>query len=303
MSLVRNPLMNPWKDASRIIGGQDSSVALYVKCIAEEGATSGTEVTDSDIAVSSDVITLRIDEDGGGLSADTGISYTGISGSNVITTSDSNANTIQEVINIINGVGVGQTAFARWRAWLGDVYPSYALTSGDIIDKSATKTSVGRYGTPVELNFDRSSLATEAIFCGIGTYRRGGAAEGAGVFFPDYFADIPGSSTTASVNTPVRSGALRSAKFESSIVAQKQVRITGWSFGGDWDTGQNVVIYDINGNVVHQEATTAGSAITFQDRSDVPIVGPVGSPLFFSVQGSSTFANGVLSVRAEERFT
>lgn len=302
MSIVRNPFLNPWKDASRVTLGEDYSVLVYAKCVGVDGATSGTRITDADITVSSGVVTFQIDEDGGGLGSDAGIDYTSQAGADgTITITDTNANTPQKWANIINGVGVGQTAFNRWKAVLGDFYPAYALTSGDALDRSATKALVGRYGTPVPLYADGSGLATRSIWAGIGTYPGKGSMEGFGAF-PDFFEDIPGSSTTASVNTALRSSAVRNRLSQEEIQATQQVRITGWSFGGDFDTTQNVVIYDIDGNVVYQEATTAGSAITFQDRSERPITGPVGSPLFFSVQGTGTYADGVLSVRAERRY-
>ncbi len=301
MSVVRNPLMNPWKDASRYISGEDAAVVAYIKCIADEGLTSGNAANSATLTDATDLITFQIAEAGGSLANDTGIDYTSNSGSaGTITVGDTNMNTPQKLVNIVNGVGVGQTAFRRWRAAIGDVYPTITISTGDTLDLGATQAMLGRSSVGLELNWDLSNGAVNAMHAGIGTQQ--GTIEGAGSFFPDYFEDIPGSSTTASVNTPVRSSAVVPRKASEAITARKQYRITGWSAGAVLTTSTLFTVRDVDGNVIFQTPFTSGAVVNFQDYSDAPILGPVGSPLFASIQATTYTTAGSFFVRAEERF-
>jgi hypothetical protein len=294
--------MNPWKDASRGVPGADNSVLYYVKCIADEGLTAGNPANSATITVAGDLVTYQIAEAAGSLANDTGIDYTSNSGSaGTATLADTNFNSVQDAINVSNGVGVGQTAFRRWKAALGDFPPAYALTSGDALARAATQCLRGRNDAGVSIFADTSALATMQLNVGIGTSL--GATDGASPrSFPDYYEDIPGSSTTASVNTPVRSSASQPRKSQEAVTARKQYRITGWAVGAVITTSTLFTVRDIDNNIIWQEPFTSGAVVTFQDISERPIVGPIGSPLFVSVQGTTLTTDGSFYVRAEERF-
>jgi len=295
----------PWKDASNGVANADLSAAFYVKCIADVGQNGG-QVTQSTIQVATavDTITLRTAE-GGALAADGDVdSYTAASGANgTITTVDANANSIGEIINCINGVGLGQTAFRRYRAALADFPPPLATVASDILVMGQTNIMLGENHPGLRVPVDASNvglIAANDIWVGIGT--TGGTIRGTGWTHPDYFEDIPGGSTTASVNTPVRSSAINARKTEDAVTRRKQFRVTGFAITASFATTANYCIHDINNNVLWIAPLTAGAVTLFQDLSQTPIVGPVGSPLFFRFWGTGALTDGSVHVRAEERF-
>ena len=302
MAVVINPRMNPWKDASRFVGGADLSVMAYVKCIADVGLAAGSQADQATVAVVGDVVTFQIAADAGALANDTGIDYTGAAGADgTITITDGNANSVREFINIVNGVGTGQTAFRRWRASLGDFFPGRALTGGDFLARAATNALLGRYDAGLALFGDTSALAQAGTLAiGIGTDR--GTIEGGGASFPDYFEDIPGSSTIASVNTPLRSSATNPRKRQDAVTARRQYRVTGYAISAVITTSTEITIRDIDDNVLYRTPFASGAALAFVDLSNHPIEGPVGSPLFVEATGTTLTTDGAFFVRAEERF-
>lgn len=220
-----------------------------------------------------------------------------------ITTSDANANTVGEVINIINGMGAGQTATRRWRAALGDVPPALGLVASDLLTMAQTNVLLGTNHPGLRILIDSSTaglMAANDIWVGIGT--KFGCIAGSGASWPDYFEDIPGSSTTAGVNTPVRSSAINPVKTEGATTRKVQYRITGFAIGARFATTANFCVHDINNNVIWIEPLTAAAATPFQDRSRTPIVGPPGSPLFFRFWGTGALTDGSVYVQAEGRW-
>jgi len=293
-------IFSPWKDASVMRGGEDLSRLLYVKCIADQTA-AGAQVTAATVAVAAAVDTLTFLLNA---AADAGISaYTGASGAaGTITTADLNANTVGEVISIINGVGVGQPQITRYRAALADYPPATALVASDFLARAATNILLGRSSPGLSLFADTSvagKIAADDLWVGIGT--DGGCIEGSGWMWPDYFEDIPGSSTVASVNTPVRAGVITSRKQHDAVTRRKQYRITGFSSQSLLATTYNFQVRDIWNNVIWNEPLTAAAVTLYQDRSNTPIVGPVGSPLFVRFWGTGANTDGSISVSAEER--
>jgi hypothetical protein len=222
-------IFSPWKDASQNRGGEDLSRLMYVKCIGDTDI-AGAQITASTLTVAAAVDTLTFTTNAAG---DTDInSYTGAAGAaGTITTSDANANTLGEVINIINGVGLGQNANTRYRAALADYPPTLALVASDFAALGATNILRGRNDVGLGVLADTSTagkIAADDLWVGIGT--AGGCIEGSGWQYPDYFEDIPGSSTTASVNTRIRrSGPGVGRKDHDTITRKKQYRITGFS--------------------------------------------------------------------------
>jgi hypothetical protein len=301
-------VFSPWKDASRSVGGADASVMMYVKHVGDLGA-AGTQIDQATVQVAAgvDTITFRYAEGGGAIAVDTDIdSYTGATGAGAagtITTTDANANSILEQIRIVNGMGVGQTATRRWRAAPGDLPPSLATVASDYLVRAQTNVLLGENHIGLPLFNDSSNvgaIAANDIWVGIGTDR--GTLMGAqGWRIPDYFEDIPGASTVAGVNTPVRSAAVVPRKAQESTTRLYQYRITGFSVVASFATTALFCVHDWNNNVLWQEPLTAAAATAFQDRSDTPIVGPVGEPLFCRFNGTGALTDGAFSIRAEVR--
>lgn len=298
-------VFSPWKDASRGVPGADNSVAFYIKCIADVGQNGGqVDQATIQVATGVDTITLRTAEGGGAIVVDGDVdSYTGASGANgTITTVDGNANSIGEIINAINGTAVGQTAFRRYRAALGDFPPGLATVASDLLVRAQTNILLGNSSPGLGILVDTSNaglVGANDLWVGIGT--SGGAIPGSGWVWPDYFEDIPGSSTTASVNTPVRSSAINPRKTEEAVTRRKQYRIIGFAANAQFATTALFQVRDINNNTIWDEPLTAAAATTFQDRSNTPIVGPVGSPLFCRFYGTGALTDGNFYVTAEER--
>ncbi len=301
---IYSPRVYPWKNASRSVAIGDGSVVCYVKYVGPEGLTAGSEPDQATLTDSTDLITVQVASDGGALANETGIDYTSNSGSaGTLTLGDTNANSPQDLVNVFNGVGVGQTAFSRVRAALGDIHPTYVLTTGDTLDISATNILLGRSDAGLALNADTSNLALGGHgFVGIGT--AGGCKEGSGAAFPDYFEDIPGSSSTASVNTAVRSAAPGGRKRQEAIVAPRQYRITGWSMSATLTTTPVVNIRNLDGDVIFADTFVSGGvgrSLDVSDYSAYPIEGPVGEPIFFEVSATTLTTAGTIFVRAESR--
>ena len=307
MGLLRDPQFSPWEDASNGVAGADLSAALYVKCIADTGA-AGTQVDQATVQVATavDTITLRYAEGGGGIAGDADInSYTAAAGAvGTMTTTDANANTIGDLIDVINGVGVGQTATRRYRAAPADVPPPLALVASDLLVMAQTNILVGNSHPGVRLLIDSSTaglMTANDLWVGIGT--SGGCIPGSGAIMPDYFEDIPGSSTVGGVNTPVRSAAANSRKSEEAVTRRFQYRITGFAVAAQFATTANICFHDINNNVFWIQPLTAAVPTLFQnhDFSETPIYGPVGSPIFCRFWGTGALTDGAFFVKAERR--
>jgi hypothetical protein len=293
-------IFSPWKDASQRRGGQDFTRILYVKEVGDTDI-AGAQVTASVIQVATAVDTLTFTTNA---AADTDInSYTGATAlAGAITTTDGNANTVGKIVDIINGVGVGQNANARYRAALADVPPLEAVVASDFTAVGPVNIMLGRthVGLPLLSTSATAGLrAAYDLWVGIGT--AGGCIEGAGWQYPDYFADIPGSSTTASVNTAIRRGAV-GRKDHDAVTRKMQYRVTGFASTMSMDATYNICVHDIWGNVVFETPLTLGVPTLFQDYSATPIVGPVGSPLFVRFWGTTGITvDGAVMVMAEGR--
>lgn len=293
-------IFSPWKDASVIREGEDLSRLMYVKLVGDTDI-AGAQITAATLAVAAAVDTLTFLVNA---AADTDInSYTGAAGAaGTITTTDGNANTIGEIINIINGVGVGQNANARFRAALADYPPALALVASDFLVRGATNIMLGRSHVGLPLLADTSTngkITADDLWVGIGT--DGGCIEGAGWQYPDYYTDYPGSSTTAGVNTGIRKQVISGRKDSDTVTRKKQYRITGFASQSLLATTYNIQVRDINNNVIYQEPLTNAVVTLFRDLSATPIVGPIGSPLFVRFFGTGANTDGSIQVMAEER--
>lgn len=283
----------------------DESIAFYVKNVSKLDQ-AGAELTAADVqsVTASDLVRLRLNGAG-----DTDInSYTGATGAaGEVVYTDGNANTIQELIDVINDLAVGQLPWTssssrRWRAALGDVPPLYALTAADLLNQaSPVNTLVGLNSVGVPVFMDISALASaNEMYIGIGTEQ--GTKKGGGPVAPDYFEDIPGVSGTSGFasNTPDRSR--RKAKQNDAAVVTSvnsvvieviqafQVYANNDKvisvFTEDQDPATDTPIYEeVFG------AATASAVLTGQPGA-ATIVGPPGKRLFVRSQGTGAFTNG-----------
>lgn len=89
-------------------------------------------------------------------------------------------------------------------------------------------------------------------------------------------------------------------KDHDTVTRKKQYRILGFSSQSFLATTYNFAVYDINSVMIYNEPL-ALAVIPFEDRSDTPIVGPVGSPLFCRFWGTGANTDGTVTVMAEER--
>ncbi len=201
------------KRFSRVVGA-DESVAFYVKNVLRANA-AGTVLTTADVqsTPASDRVRFRLNT-----VVDAQITYTSATLAGDLTYTDTNANSIQDCIDVINGIGVGQTANRQWRANLGDVPPLYALTAADLLDQSAVvNTLLGRSSVGAAVNMDQSALATaDDQWVGIGTER--GCIKGGGLVSPDYFEDLPGTSAIGGFSSNAGDRSRRKAKQNDEAV-------------------------------------------------------------------------------------
>jgi len=282
----------------------DTYPYLFVKCIADADA-AGNQVDQATVTVAADVVTFQIAPVGGGLANDAGIDYTGQAGADgTITITDANANTPQEFVDIVNGRGVGQTAFRRWRASVGFFRPDSAITGGDFLARAATNALLGRHEPGLPLFGDSSAqVGTERYSLGLGIDDLSGEG-GGGVEWPDYFEDIPGSSTTAGVNTPLRT---RRKREDTGVIAQKVIRLISFSSGMSGATTTDFEVWQLDGGYRNTEriavfsfGTAAPGLVALDEMA--PIEGRPGSPLWLVANLTGAITTGTFSAQWEEYF-
>lgn len=259
----------------------------------------------------SDIATATVEQKATGLeflanaTADTGISaYTGASGgAGNIVYADANANSVQEVLDIINGIGVGQPGpletgyMIRYRAGLGDFRPGFVLgaTSGLVV--AAGNIMLGSPETEgLAVNGDTSGLETADLYSvGIGTDRAqaGGNAVFADHFESDYVTDTSGNRYR------VRSQGRR--REEQPGLSEFSVHITEVLAGMSYASDAKVVsIYDEKDNLLASYPIASGTSVPSISEA-TPFVGPIGSPLFIECVGSGVLTDGPFTVTGEVR--
>ena len=286
----------------RVIG-EDESVAFYVKNALANNA-AGTELTSADIqsTPASSRVRFRLNA-----AVDAQITYTGATTAGDITYTDGNANTIQEALDIINGIGVGQTANRQWRGALGDVPPLYALTGADLLDQAAVvNTLLGRHNNGAAVNMDQSALATaNDQWVGVGTER--GTRPGSGLVHPDYYEDVPGVTgiTGFASNTPDRSRVAAKQNDESVVVSRSSVVIELVTVQAQFATTAVLSIFDEDDDPTttpqYQENLTAGAVAGTSAALDgrpggFRFVGRPGKRVFVRFGGTGAYTAGVVVV-------
>ncbi len=227
------------KSFSRVIA-DDQSVLARVRFVGDDNA-AGTAVTAATVQVAADALSFRINASLEGIG-----DYTGAStAAGVLTFADGNANSIQETLDIINGIGTGQAVNRRWRAAQGDLPLLHPLDGTTGLVTAAANALLGHRSAGLSLFADRSAVTTGAaggdVWLGIGTER--GVLPGGGLKVPDYFEDFPGTSGISgfSSNTPDRSRQRAKQNDEAVFVAVYTPVITYIAFNMDY-TGNDVAI-------------------------------------------------------------
>lgn len=283
---------------SRVVN-EDLCRLATVKFVGEDNA-AGAEPTTADILATNaaNTVTFRIN-----LAAEGMNTYTGAAGgAGVIDCDDANANTPQELVNIINGIGVGMPAPGaagynrRWRAAIADFPPLWAIGGTDLLNDAGVRNALLGVRHPgIGIFGDSSNQATFDLWCGIGT--EGGCVEGAGLVVPDYFEDIPGVSgiTGWATNAPDRTRQ-RAKQNDDSVVVMAYTPVittiqlwTTWT-GADavvevWDATQNPA----TGIPLYTETYAAGTGLSnvlTGANGAFQLVGTPGVPLFVRAYGT-----------------
>jgi len=268
---------------------EDESVLCRAKYVARQNAAS-VDVTAATIETTATRHVFLVN----GVAETLIGAYTGNTGAdNEIVWSDGNANTIQELIDLINGVGVGQTAFNRWRASLGDFRPGYVIGAGDGLVAAAANALLGVHDPGLDLLADSTGQAvaeTMSVCLGIPSTQ-----EGTGAFLPSHF-ESGYTSTVAGVITRVREEVRR--REEQAITAQWQVHITGIHAGAAFaNNDKRIRVFDRENNLIESIILAAANEpARALLGEEAPIVGPMGSPLWVELNGTGAFTNGPLSV-------
>jgi hypothetical protein len=241
---------------------------------------AGAEPTTADIQANNaaNTITFRIN-----LAAEGMNTYTGAAGgAGVIDLDDANANSPQELVNIINGIGTGMPAPAagrgaggyndRWRAAIADFPPLWAIGGTDVLNDAAVRNALlGVRSRGIGIYADTSNLATFDLWCGIGTANReeDGLLEGGGLIVPDYFEDFPGEFAS---NIGDRTRQRAKQNDDSVVVAAYTPVITTIELWETW--------------------TGADGTIEIWDATQNPAT---GIPLFTEVYGAGTGLSATLT--------
>jgi hypothetical protein len=299
------------KPFSRVLTGQDTSRLFYAKLVGRANAT-GVELTLASMQAvnASNYIEFLLNGVG-----DPDINdYTGTAGAaGRITITDANADSVGEVIDIINGIGAGQDGgfsvggSRRWRANLADFPRKYALTTLDLLNQAAVVSlMLGSRHPGLSVFGDSSALANvEERWVGIGT--EGGTVKGSGLVSPDYFEDIPGETTTTTkIGSPSGDRTRQKAKRndESGVASRYSVVIHTIRTGVVFATTKRIQVFTEDQNpatdVPFYQEDIAGAAVGSAVYAGLPggpiLVGPPGKVLFVRVTGTGAVTDGSVSV-------
>ncbi len=231
---------------------------------------------------------------------DTGISsYSGASGgAGAIRYADANANTVKKVIDIINGVGVGQPApgdpgyMTRYRAGLADMRPGTSLDadSGEVVGPG--NILLGGESRGLRFFSNPANLPVPSVYrVSLGA---GGSLSGGGQVFADHFESDYVSDTSGN-RFPVRDAARRQE--EQPGLARYQVWITEIKFFAAFASDdKQIEVYDIDDNLVDTFFLGAGDVVASVNEES-PLVMPIGSPAFLEGSGNGAITtDAALSV-------
>jgi len=234
---------------------------------------------------------------------DTGISsYTGASTASVVTYGDTNADTIRKVLDVINGIGVGQPEptetgyMTRYHAGLADFRPGHIVDATTGLIVAALTVAIGNDPAGLVVNGDTSGLVVaDKYFVGLGTDR---SKSGGGQVYADHFESDYESDTSGN-RFQVRNQGLR--RENQPGLSEFRVSLTEIRADMSYATdGKVVSIYDIDDNLLGEFPIGAGTLVEAITEA-TPFVGPAGSPLFVECVGVSTLTDGPLTVTGDIR--
>lgn len=292
-----------FKPATRTVGA-DESALCYVKWNPYKRTNAaGATVTAATVEVTANGLVFQVN------GADETVigTYTGNSADdNDIVFGDTNLTTVKNLVDTINGRGVGHPAATsddyldRWRAGYGDFRPGWTIGSGDGIVLAAANALLGRGVEGIKVEGDSSALATaNTLSVGIGTDR---AIEGRGQTIPDHFDSDYLTNSVSAGTEATRTRFPERRQEEQPGLALFQVYIVGIHFGAAYATDAKVVsVYDKDDNLLYQEALGSGNNLGAADKYSIDnpiVVGPPGSPLFVEGVGTGALTDGPLTVSA-----
>lgn len=291
-------LREVYKQLSRSVAADESAIC-HVKINPHPPAVStdaGAEITTATVQVIATDLTLLVNT-----AAETVIgTFTGNSAAdNVATFADNNA-TVQELLNILNGVAAGQTSVVRrWRAGLGDFRPQFVLDATSGLATAAANAMLG-YAEGLICLADSSGLpSANTLAIGLGTDR---AVSGGAQRIPDHF-ESDYSSTTAGVKLPVRSAGRKVE--DQPGQALYQVALTDLQIAASFATTGLATVFDDAGNTL--KAWNIGTAAFSIPGSgdwtaeNPAVIGPPGSPLFIEITGTGALTDGTCTATGFQR--
>jgi len=299
MSVLVNPNTGvAGKRASRSVNA-DGSQLLAVKWNQKQDFDeAGSEMATATVEQAVDGLIFQVNA-----ADDTGISsYTGAATASKVTYGDTNADTIQKVLDVINGIGVGQPEptetgyMTRWHAGLGDFRPGHIVDATTGLVAAALNVSLGNDPAGFVVNGDTSGLVVaDKYFVGLGTDR---SKSGGGQVYADHFESDYESDTSGN-RFQVRNQGLR--RENQPGLSEFRVAITSIFAGMVYGSGGKVVtIYDIDDNNLGSFPIAANTSVE-SISEETPFVGPAGSPLFVEVVGVGALTDGPLTVSGEVR--
>ena len=294
------------KKVSRSVVADGSALCAVKWDPHEDFDEAGTEIATATVTQAADGLIFTANGN-----ADTGINaYTSSTGADGEVLYDDAPDTVQGVIDAINGIADGQPGplgsgtpqqvavgyMIRYRAGLGDFRPGFAVgaTSGLVV--TAVNILLGHDGEGLAINGDTSGLETAEIYAvGLGTGRAqpGGGQVYADHFESDYVTDTSGNR--------FRVRGQRRRREEQPGLSEFRVSITTIRADMVYGSGAKVVtIYDVDDNVLGVFPIAANTSVESITEA-TPFVGPAGSPLFVEVVGSGALTDGPLTVTGEIR--
>jgi hypothetical protein len=312
MAVLVNPTTGALgKRVSRSVT-EDGSALLHIKwnryALNDEAGVKATTATVEQLVTGLEFLVNT--------TADTGINngtyYTGQSGADgSIVYADVNADSVQETIDIINGVGAGQPGelvgtegqgglgvqagfSTRWRAGVGDFRPGFVLDATTGLVVAAANAMLGGESEGLAINGDTSGLDTITYSVGLGT---GKAQSGGGQVYADHFESDYLSDTSGN-RFPFRN-AQRQRENQPGL-AEFAVALTEIRADMTPTTSRTIKVYDIDNNLL-ASFPLAGTTIPGITES-TPLVGPIGSPLFVECESVGGIdVDGPLTVTGDIR--
>lgn len=300
MAVLVNPTTGALgKKVSRSVAADGSALCAVKWDHLEDFDGAGVEIATATVTQAADGLIFTANG-----TPDAGINaYTSAAGAaGEVLYADLAADSVQELIDIINGIEAGQPSalevgyMIRYRAGLGDFRPGFVLGALTGLVVSAANILIGGDPEGLAINGDTSALETADLYSvslGADFAKPGGGQVYADHFESDYATNTSGSR--------FRVRAQRRRREEQPGLAQFRVAITEIRADMSYATdGKVVTIYDVNDNVLGVFPIGAGTTVPAISESS-PFIGPLGSPLFVECVGVSTLTDGPLTVTGEIR--